>query len=245
MACSCRYTCGVYAGPDLDRGDCRTVRKIGGRRRRLFLPAYLPSLYQGNKWHHNFETSDNKFTIEIDQWAPDQTTGTGMYAGTISGNIGSHQGPPTVEQMINESKEALTVNLPNGIEGKEYIEDLDFERLISWKNGQWSYFVAARMDNKEENARNYASEIIKTIGVNGIAFSDSPGKLYFLYLGANHPTTEIFWQVNNSVWYQLEWQDDPSTAIKILRSMKYIGGGARNKYQVPLVSILPLYLKVQ
>ena len=46
MACRGRYTRAVYAGLDMDRGDCRTVRKIGGRRRRLFLPAYLPAVYQ-------------------------------------------------------------------------------------------------------------------------------------------------------------------------------------------------------
>ena len=46
MACRGRYTRAVYAGPDLDRGDCRTVRKIGGRCRRLFLSAYLPAVYQ-------------------------------------------------------------------------------------------------------------------------------------------------------------------------------------------------------
>ncbi|WP_325391086.1 hypothetical protein [Desulfitobacterium sp.] len=80
----------------------------------------------------------------------------------------------------------------------------------------------ARMDNKEDSARNYASEIIKTIGVNGLALSDSPGKLYFLYLGANHPTTEIFWKVNDSEWYQLDWRDNPNDAIKILRSMEYL-----------------------
>ena len=46
MACRGRYTRVVYAGLDLDRGDCRTIRNIGGRCRRLFLPAYLPSIYQ-------------------------------------------------------------------------------------------------------------------------------------------------------------------------------------------------------
>ena len=46
MACRSRYTRAVYAGLDLDRGDCRTVRKIGGRCKRLFLSAYLPAVYQ-------------------------------------------------------------------------------------------------------------------------------------------------------------------------------------------------------
>ena len=46
MACRGRYTRAVYAGLDLDRGDCRTVRKIGGRCRRLFLSDYLPAVYQ-------------------------------------------------------------------------------------------------------------------------------------------------------------------------------------------------------
>ena len=46
MACRSRYTRAVYAGLNLGRGDCRTVRKIGGRRKRLFLSAYLPAIYQ-------------------------------------------------------------------------------------------------------------------------------------------------------------------------------------------------------
>ena len=46
MACRGRYTRAVYAGFDMGRGDCWTVRKIGGRRRRLFLPADLPAIYQ-------------------------------------------------------------------------------------------------------------------------------------------------------------------------------------------------------
>ena len=46
VACRGRYTRAVYAGPDLDRGDCRTVREIGRRRKRLFLPSYFPSVYQ-------------------------------------------------------------------------------------------------------------------------------------------------------------------------------------------------------
>lgn len=46
MACRGRYTLAVYAGLDMDRGDCRTVRKIGGWRRRLFLSDNFPSVYQ-------------------------------------------------------------------------------------------------------------------------------------------------------------------------------------------------------
>lgn len=195
----------------------------------VYLPSYLPTPYQKNKWHLNLETSKNEFTIEIDQWTSDQRTGTGTYAGTLSGNIENPLGPLIVEQFINENKEVKTITLPNGIEGKEYIMDLDAFRAISWKIGYWSYFVAARPDHQEDSFRNYAYEIIKTIGVNGLVLSDFPGKLYFLYIGANHPTTEIYWKVNDSVWYQLIWRDDPSNAIKILRSMNYLGvGQARN-----------------
>ncbi|AFM39859.1 hypothetical protein Desaci_0799 [Desulfosporosinus acidiphilus SJ4] len=32
-----------------------------------------------------------KFTIEVDEWTPNQTTGTGMWAGLLSGNIISMQ----------------------------------------------------------------------------------------------------------------------------------------------------------
>ena len=77
----------------------------------------------------------------------------------------------------------------------------------------------------EGSTINYASQIINIIGGNGLALSGFPGKLYFLYLGANHPTAEIYWKVNDSVWYQLDWRDDPSNAIKILRSRDYIGVG--------------------
>jgi len=191
----------------------------------IYLPAYLPPPYQGNKWHLNLETSKNKFTIEIDQWTPDERSGTGLYAGTLSGNIENPLGPPIVEQFISENKEVKTINLANGIEGKEYIMDLDAFRVISWEIGQWSCFVAARPNNKEDRTRNYASEIIKTIGGNGLGLSGSSGKLYFLDIGANHPTMEIFWKVNDSVWYQLDWRDDPSVTVKILRNMTYLGVG--------------------
>ena len=46
MACCSWYTCAVYTGPDMDCGDCRTVCKIGGRCKRLFLSHYLPAVYQ-------------------------------------------------------------------------------------------------------------------------------------------------------------------------------------------------------
>jgi hypothetical protein len=46
MACCGRYTRAVYVGPDLDRGDSRTVCKIGGRCKRLFLSHYLTTVYQ-------------------------------------------------------------------------------------------------------------------------------------------------------------------------------------------------------
>jgi len=37
---------GVYASPNMDRGDRRTVREIGGRCGRLFLPTHLRSIYR-------------------------------------------------------------------------------------------------------------------------------------------------------------------------------------------------------
>lgn len=189
----------------------------------IYLPRYLPSLERGKEWIIKPEVNNNSFSIEIDQHDFGGRSGTGMYAGTFSGNVGTPLVSPLEDQFVSENTEVKAITLPNGIEGKEYIMDLDAFRAISWEIGEWSYFVAARQDNNEDSARNYASEIIKTIGVNGLAISDSTGKLYFLYLGANHPTIEIFWKVNDSVWYQLDWRDYPSDAIKILRSMKYIG----------------------
>ena len=46
MACRGRYPCAVHAGFDLDRCHCWIVCEISGWRRCLFLPAYLPSIYQ-------------------------------------------------------------------------------------------------------------------------------------------------------------------------------------------------------
>ena len=57
MACRSRYTRAVYAGLDLDRGDCRTVRKIDGRCRRLFLPADLPAIYQFGVRAHRIDAA--------------------------------------------------------------------------------------------------------------------------------------------------------------------------------------------
>jgi uncharacterized protein YjbI with pentapeptide repeats len=44
MACRGRYTRAVYAGLDLDRGDCRIVRKIGGWRNCSCLSDSLPAV---------------------------------------------------------------------------------------------------------------------------------------------------------------------------------------------------------
>ena len=193
----------------------------------VYVPSYLPSPYQGKKWHLNLETSKNKFTIEIDQWSPNQRTGTGMWAGLLSGNIGSPPEQPLEKQFTTENKEVKTINFPNGVEGKEYIIDptVNGGTGISWEIGQWSYFVAAQAGNGVDSTIGSATQITDIIGKNGQALTDFPGKLYFLYTGANHPITEIFWQVNNSIWYRLEWQDNPSDAIKILRSMKCIAVG--------------------
>lgn len=46
MACRSRYTSTVYTGINVGRGDCRIVRKNRGRCKRIFLPAYLPAVYQ-------------------------------------------------------------------------------------------------------------------------------------------------------------------------------------------------------
>jgi hypothetical protein len=46
MACRGRYTSAIYAGIDMNRGNCRTFRKIGGWCRRLCLSNYLPAIYQ-------------------------------------------------------------------------------------------------------------------------------------------------------------------------------------------------------
>ncbi|OLN32852.1 hypothetical protein [Desulfosporosinus metallidurans] len=193
----------------------------------VFLPAYLPAPYTGEEWFLNLESSNNKFTIEIDLRSRGNKTG--MYVGTLSGNVGNPPVSPLEKQFISENRELKTIKLTNEIECKEYIIDPAAGKAISWESGQWGYFVAAQPDSKEGSTISYASQIINLIGGNGLALSEFPGRLYFFYTGANHPTTEIFWKVNNSVWYQLDWRDDPSNAIKILRSMKQIGINEQTK----------------
>ncbi len=55
VACRSRYTRAVYTGLDVDCGDCRVIRKIGGRCERLFLSDHLPTVYQlglcANRFH--------------------------------------------------------------------------------------------------------------------------------------------------------------------------------------------------
>lgn len=75
----------------------------------VYLPAYLPPTPdQRMEWLlnlDNLDVSKNKFGIEIDEGQPGAKGG--IYAGTLSGNIENHQGPPIVEQIINESKTFL------------------------------------------------------------------------------------------------------------------------------------------
>ena len=189
----------------------------------VYLPTYLPPLFQGDKWLLKPELNKNMFSIEIDRQSPGNIIGTGMYAGTLSGNIGDPPGSPLEDQIVSENTEVTTIDLPNGITGKEYIMEQGAGKAISWKVGQWSYFVAAQPDTEVSSAIDSASQIINTIGINGLALSDSPGKLYFFFL--NHTFTTIYWKVNDSVWYELDWHDDPSNAINILRSMEFIGVG--------------------
>jgi len=189
----------------------------------IYLPAYLPPLEQGNEWILKPEVNQNMFGIEIDQHYPGDRNGAGMYAGTLFGNVGNPPESPLEDQFISENTEVKTIDLPNGITGKEYIMEQGAGKAISWKVGQWSYFVAAQPDSEVSSAIDYASQIINTIGINRLTLSDSPGKLYFFYL--NHTFTEIYWKINDSVWYHLVWRYDPSNAIKILRSMKFIGDG--------------------
>lgn len=193
----------------------------------IFLPSYLPSLSQWNDWILKPEVNKNMFSIEMDKHYFGGRSGTGMYAGTLSGNIGNPSRSPLEDQFVRENTEVKTISLSNGIKGKEYIIDPIAGKAISWKIGQWSYFVAAQPGDGVGSTIGSASQIINIIEKNGMALSDFPGKLYFLYTG-NHAYTEIYWKVNNSVWYHLVWQDAPSNAIRVLRSMKLVGDGERS-----------------
>ncbi|AFM39262.1 hypothetical protein Desaci_0185 [Desulfosporosinus acidiphilus SJ4] len=193
----------------------------------IYLPSYLPPLNRGEDWIIKPEINNNSFSIEIDQHEFGDRNGAGMYDGALFSNVGNPPESPLENQFVSEKTEVKSINLPNGITGKEYIMEQGADKGISWEVGQWSYFVATQPDSEVSSAKDYALQIIKTIGLNGLALSDSPGNLYFFYL--NHTFTEIYWKVNDSVWYQLVWQHDPCEAIKILRSMNYMKIGIGEK----------------
>lgn len=175
---------------------------------------------QTYEWHLVPKIDNNQFSIEIYNWIPDQTNGNGIYYGTLYGNIENPQGHPLYDQVNSESKEVKTISLPNGIEGKEHADPTLLVHTISWEIGQWRYFVELQPGN-EDAINKYASQIINTIGSNGLVLNAFPGR--FIFFESNgRPLTEIYWKVNDSIWYQLEWRD-PIEAIKILRSMELKG----------------------
>ncbi|WP_157998423.1 hypothetical protein [Desulfosporosinus sp. OT] len=68
-----------------------------------------------------------------------------------------------------------------------------------------------------------AHQIVNVLGKNDQILSGRPGKLY-LFSAPAGLWTHIYWKVNNSTWYSLDWKGDPKEAIQVLSSMVYIGG---------------------
>jgi len=187
----------------------------------IYLPSYFPNMGQTYEWHLVPKIDNNQFSIEIYNWIPGHTNGNGTEYGTLCGNIGNSH--PLYDHRLNsesESKEVKTISLPNGIEGKEQVYPTLLEYTLSWKIGQWSYFIESQPGNEDKIIK-YASQIINTIGSNGQVLNAFPGKFIF-YQSNDRPFTEIFWNVNDSICYQLDWRD-PIDAIKILRSMELKG----------------------
>ncbi|EGW39264.1 hypothetical protein [Desulfosporosinus sp. OT] len=77
----------------------------------VFLPAYLPSA-EGWEWSLKLETKKNSFDIELDKHG-------GVYSGTLSGNVGQPPESPLKNQFESENNRITSINLPNGIKGKE------------------------------------------------------------------------------------------------------------------------------
>ncbi|AGL00010.1 hypothetical protein [Desulfoscipio gibsoniae] len=194
----------------------------------IFLPTYFPSPnVKDMKWSLNLKTEKNNFTIEIGKDLPPRK-GVAYEAGTLSGNVRQPDESPLEKQFESENIGISSINLPNGIKGKEFLADgypnVIGSNAITWKTDKWSFFVTASPGNGSGSTVDYAHQIVNALGKNDQGLLALPGKLSFIYTGANHPLTEIYWKVNDFTWYCFNWSGDTKEAIQIWRSMAYIGG---------------------
>ncbi|ODA41829.1 hypothetical protein [Desulfosporosinus sp. BG] len=185
----------------------------------IFLPAYLPSA-EGWEWSLKLETKTNSFDIEIDKHG-------GVYSGTLSGNVGQPPESPLKNQLESENNRITSINLPNGIKGKEIFfpqyPHVDNSNAIIWESGNWSCCVTGEPVDGPFSTVDLAQQIVNALDKNDQILSGRPGKLY-LFCAPAGPWTHIYWKVNNSTWYSLDWKGDPKEAIQVLSSMVYIGG---------------------
>lgn len=188
----------------------------------IMLPTYLPKPEVGKRWRISPEFGTDAFEIEINQHQIGYT-GEGHpivnWYGIISGNIGKPSENPVEKQFKSDNIQSRPINLHNGIVGKEYIKypSAFGGTAIAWETNNWSFFVQAGPEDSSGSASNFANQVIDIIENSGQVMPGLQGKFYFLYSG-NMPLTEIYWEVENGVWYKLEWKG-LDEAIKILQSM--------------------------
>lgn len=131
--------------------------------------------------------------------------------------------------IAGELLRTVRISLPNGIKGQEYrIEGYPHvvgSNAITWRSGQWSYFVTAEPGEGVFSTVDYAHQIINDVGTSGQALPGLPGRFYVYGDSADSLPTDIYWEINDSTWYYFSWSHGFSEAIQILRSMAYVGGG--------------------
>jgi len=183
----------------------------------IMLPTYLPQPDVGLQWSISPEIkSNNTFSVEIDQKSEGALGA--MYYGTLSENISKPSEQLEAKQFVKVHFK--TINLPNGITGKEYVLDPKVVggTAITWESGNWSFFVSGCSGDSYGSAISFAEQVMNEINNSGQTLPGSQGKFYLIFT-SNKPTIEIYWVTVNGVWYELDWQGDPIEAIKVLQSM--------------------------
>ncbi|MDR3600287.1 MAG: hypothetical protein P4L49_07380 [Desulfosporosinus sp.] len=182
----------------------------------IILPTYLPQPDVGLQWSISPEIKSNTFSVEIDQKS--EGVPGAMYYGTLSENISKPSEQQEAKQFVKVHFK--TINLPNGITGKEYVLDPNVVggTAITWESGNWVFFVSGCSGNSYGSAISFAEQVINEINNIGQTLPGSQGEFYLIFT-SNKPTIEIYWVTVNGVWYELDWQGNPIEAIKVLQSM--------------------------
>jgi hypothetical protein len=183
----------------------------------------MPSPAHGTEWSLKPQVKDDAFTIEIDEQIPGDSVGT--YVGAISGNVGQPMKSPLEKQLENNGA-GNVVSLLNGIEGHEIVvegySNVGGSYIITWEAGQWKYIVTAGSGQSSDSTIDYARQIIGEIGEDGQALSGLPGIFYISGDSPQNLSTNIYWQVNGSIWYYLSWDNSSNETLQILRSMSSV-----------------------